>query len=173
TDAERGKTINKTVFPGIQGGPLMHVIAAKAVAFGEALKPEFKSYARQVVRNAQELARALESHGLRIVTGGTDNHLMLVDVSVLGLTGKAVEEYLDRIGITVNKNTIPFDRHPPAVASGIRIGTPAVTSRGMQEAEMRRVAEIIGEALRDIGKDARVDTLRGQVYELTGAFGVP
>jgi len=173
TDAERGKMINKTVFPGIQGGPLMHVIAAKAVAFGEALRPEFTAYARQIISNAQELARGLEAKGLRIVTGGTDNHLMLVDVSVRGLTGKAVEEYLDGIGITVNKNTIPFDKNPPAVASGIRIGTPAITTRGMKEAEMREVADIMGDAMNDIGKNARCDHLRARVYELTGAFGVP
>jgi glycine hydroxymethyltransferase len=173
TDPERGKVINKTIFPGIQGGPLMHVIAAKAVAFGEALQPEFKAYAQQVIRNAQALARGLEAKGLRIVTGGTDNHLMLVDVSVRGLTGKAVEEYLDTIGITVNKNTIPFDKNPPAVASGIRIGTPAVTTRGMQEREMREIADIIGEALPDIGKNLRADALRARVFELTGAFGVP
>ncbi|HLW38423.1 MAG TPA: serine hydroxymethyltransferase [Candidatus Eremiobacteraceae bacterium] len=173
TDPERGKAINKTVFPGIQGGPLMHVIAAKAVAFGEALKPEFKTYSRQIIRNAQELARSLEAKGLRIVTGGTDNHLMLVDVSVRGLTGKAVEEYLDGIGITVNKNTIPFDKNPPAVASGIRIGTPAITTRGMQEAEMREIGDIMGEAMADIGKNSRSDALRARVYELTSAFGVP
>lgn len=173
TDPERGKAINKTVFPGIQGGPLMHVIAAKAVAFGEALKPEFKTYSRQVIRNAQELARSLEAQGLRIVTGGTDNHLMLVDVSVRGLTGKAVEEYLDGIGITVNKNTIPFDKNPPAIASGIRIGTPAITTRGMQEAEMREIGDIMGDAMADIGKNLRSDALRARVYELTSAFGVP
>ena len=173
TDPERGKAINKTVFPGIQGGPLMHVIAAKAVAFGEALRPEFKTYSRQIIRNAQELARSLEAKGLRIVTGGTDNHLMLVDVSVRGLTGKAVEEYLDGIGITVNKNTIPFDKNPPAVASGIRIGTPAITTRGMQEAEMREIGDIMGEAMADIGKNSASDALRARVYELTSAFGVP
>ncbi len=173
SDAERGKAIAKTVFPGLQGGPLMHVIAAKAVCFGEALKPEFKDYARQVVANAKRLARGLESQGWRIVTGGTDNHLMLVDVSVRGLTGKAVEEYLDDIGITVNKNTIPFDKNPPAVASGIRLGTPAITTRGMKEAEMDEIAQIMGAAMEDIGKGLRRSTLRSRVYELTSAFGVP
>ncbi|MBC5805255.1 MAG: serine hydroxymethyltransferase [Candidatus Eremiobacter antarcticus] len=173
TDAERGKAIAKTVFPGLQGGPLMHVIAAKAVCFGEALKPEFKDYARQVVANAKRLARGLESQGWRIVTGGTDNHLMLVDVSVRGLTGKAVEEYLDDIGITVNKNTIPFDKNPPAVASGIRLGTPAITTRGMKEPEMDEIAQIMGAAMEDIGKGLRRSTLRSRVYELTSAFGVP
>jgi glycine hydroxymethyltransferase len=172
-DAERGKTIAKTVFPGIQGGPLMHVIAAKAVSFGEALQPEFKDYAKDVVANAKTLARGLEAHGLRIVTGGTDNHLMMVDVSVRGLTGKAVEEYLDTIGITVNKNTIPFDKNPPAVSSGVRIGTPAITTRGLGEQEMEEIADIIGGAMDDIERGARREQLRARVYELTGRFGVP
>ena len=172
-DAERGKAIAKTTFPGIQGGPLMHVIAAKAVAFREALSPAFGEYARQVVTNARVLAEALTSHGLRIVTGGTDNHLMLVDVSVRGLTGKDVETYLDEIGITVNKNTIPFDKNPPAVSSGIRVGTPAITTRGMKEAEMREIADIFGAALDDVGRRAQTHQLRGRVFELTSRFGVP
>ena len=173
TDAERGKAIAKTVFPGLQGGPLMHVIAAKAVSFREAQQPEFKVYASQVVANAKALAAALEARGLRIVTGGTDNHLMLVDVSVRGLTGKSVEEYLDTIGITVNKNTIPFDRNPPAVASGVRVGTPAVTTRGLKEAEMEQIADIMTAAMDDIGHDQQRERLRARVYELTGRFGVP
>ncbi len=173
TDAERGKGIAKTVFPGLQGGPLMHVIAAKAVSFGEALAPQFKEYARQVVANAAALARALEARGLRIVTGGTDNHLMLVDVSVRGSTGKAVEEYLDTIGITVNKNTIPFDKNPPSVASGVRVGTPAVTTRGLKEAEMEEIADIMGAAMDDIERGQQREALRARVYELTGRFGVP
>jgi glycine hydroxymethyltransferase len=172
-DVERGKLINKNVFPGIQGGPLMHIIAAKAVAFGEALRPEFNEYAIQVVANAKALAAALQAHGLRIVTGGTDNHLMLVDVSVRGLTGKDVETYLDEIGITVNKNTIPFDKNPPTVASGIRVGTPAITTRGMREAQMREIGDIMGAAMDDIGRRAKIDHLRGRVYELTAQFGVP
>ena len=173
SDAERGKPITKTTFPGVQGGPLMHVIAAKAVAFGEALRPDFKDYARRIVANARTLAQGLTAHGLRIVTGGTDNHLMLVDVSVRGLTGKEVQAYLDEIGITVNKNTIPFDENPPAIASGVRIGTPAVTTRGMKEAEMREIADIIGAGLDDITRRARVEALRSRVYELTSQFGVP
>ncbi|HME80474.1 MAG TPA: serine hydroxymethyltransferase [Candidatus Eremiobacteraceae bacterium] len=172
-DAERGKAIAKNVFPGIQGGPLMHIIAAKAVAFREALRPEFGAYARQVVGNAKALAAALQTHGLRIVTGGTDNHLMLVDVSVRGLTGKDVEVYLDEIGITVNKNTIPFDKNPPTVASGVRIGTPAITTRGMREDQMVEIAAIIGAAMDDIGPRARVGQLRDRVYELTAQFDVP
>jgi glycine hydroxymethyltransferase len=172
-DVERGKLISKNVFPGIQGGPLMHIIAAKAVAFGEALRPEFNEYAIQVVANAKALAAALQAHGLRIVTGGTDNHLMLVDVSVRGLTGKDVETYLDEIGITVNKNTIPFDKNPPTVASGIRVGTPAITTRGMREAQMREIGDIMGAAMDDIGRRAKIDHLRGRVHELTAQFGVP
>ncbi len=172
-DAERGKQIAKTMFPGIQGGPLMHVIAAKAVSFGEAATPEFREYAAQVIANARTLAEGLTRHGLRIVTGGTDNHLMLVDVSVRGLTGKDVETYLDEIGITVNKNTIPFDANPPAVASGVRIGTPAVTTRGMKEAEMTEIADIIGAAMDDVHARAAVGRLQARVYELTGRFGVP
>ena len=173
SNGELGKGISKTTFPGIQGGPLMHIIAAKAVAFGEALRPDFKTYAAQVIANARALAAGLQSHGLRIVTGGTDNHLMLVDVSVRGLNGKEVEGYLDEIGITVNKNTIPFDKNPPAVSSGIRIGTPAITTRGMKEADMAEIADIMGEAMGDVHKRAAVESLRGRVYDLTGRFGVP
>ena len=173
SDAERGKTLAKTVFPGIQGGPLMHIIAAKAVSFAEALTPQFKDYAKQIVANAKVLAKGLESRGLRIVTGGTDNHLMMVDVSVRGLTGKAVETYLDTIGITVNKNMIPFDKKPPAVSSGIRVGTPAVTTRGLKEPEMEEIADIMGAAMDDIESGAQRDALRARVYELTGRFGVP
>ena len=126
--------LNKAIFPGIQGGPLMHIIAGKAVALGECLKPEFKAYAKQIVANAQALAKELLAQGFALVSGGTDNHLMLVDVSVLGLTGKAVEQALDKAGISVNKNAIPFDKQKPMVTSGIRIGTPSVTTRGMKEA---------------------------------------
>jgi glycine hydroxymethyltransferase len=170
---ELGKGISKTTFPGIQGGPLMHIIAAKAVAFGEALQPSFKDYARQVVANAKALSEALTAGGVRIVTGGTDNHLMLVDVSSRGLTGKDVEVYLDEIGITANKNTIPFDKHPPTVASGVRVGTPAVTTRGMKEPEMREIAALMIAAMDDVGKRARIDQLRDKVHELTSQFGVP
>jgi glycine hydroxymethyltransferase len=151
----------------------MHIIAAKAVAFGESLQPDFKEYARQIVSNARTLARGLEAKGLRIVAGGTDHHLMRVDVSVRGLTGTSVEEYLDSIGITVNKNMSPFDRNPPAVSSGVRIGTPAVTTRGLREPEMEEIAGIIGAAIEDIGRDKQRDTLRARVFELTGRFGVP
>ncbi len=165
--------LDKSVFPGIQGGPLMHTIAAKAVAFGEALEPEFATYQRHVVENARAMAAEFVRAGLRLVAGGTDTHLMLVDVSVKGLTGKAVEAYLDEIGITVNKNAIPFDQQKPMVASGIRIGTPAITSRGFGVEECREVARIICDGFADIGARAKVDVLRGRVHELTSHFDVP
>ncbi len=165
--------LDKSVFPGIQGGPFMHMIAAKAVAFGEALKPEFTTYQQNVVRNARAMADEFARNGLRLVGGGTDTHLMLVDVSVRGLTGKAAEEYLDAISITVNKNAIPYDQQKPFVASGIRIGTPAITTRGFGEDECREVARIISEGLDDIAARAKVDVLRGRVRELTGRFNVP
>lgn len=142
------KAIDKSIFPGIQGGPLMHVIAAKAVALGEALQPEFTEYARRVIANAKVLAEALAAKGLRIVTGGTDNHLMLVDVhSSLEMTGKEAEQVLDQIGITCNKNTIPFETQSPFITSGIRLGTPALTTRGLQEDDFREIASIIADVL--------------------------
>ncbi|MBV8198867.1 MAG: serine hydroxymethyltransferase [Candidatus Eremiobacteraeota bacterium] len=165
--------LDKSVFPGIQGGPLMHTIAAKAVAFGEALQPEFATYQRQVVENARAMAEEFTRAGLRLVAGGTDTHLMLVDVSVKGLTGKAVEAYLDEIGITVNKNAIPFDQQKPMVASGIRLGTPAITARGFGAEECREVAHIICEGFADIGARERIEVLRGRVHELTSRFDVP
>ncbi len=165
--------LDKSVFPGIQGGPFMHMIAAKAVAFGEALRPEFTAYQQHVVRNARAMADEFARNGLRLVGGGTDTHLVLVDVSVRGLTGKAAEEYLDGISITVNKNAIPYDQQKPFVASGIRIGTPAITTRGFGEDECREVARIICEGLDDIAARAKVDALRGRVRELTARFNVP
>jgi glycine hydroxymethyltransferase len=165
--------IDKSVFPGIQGGPLMHAIAAKAVAFGEALQPDFASYQRQVVDNARAMADEFSRAGLRLVAGGTDTHLMLVDVSVKGLTGRAVEAYLDEIGITVNKNAIPFDKQKPMVASGIRLGTPAITSRGFGVSECREVAQIICEALADIEARTGIERFRDRVRELTMRFDVP
>jgi glycine hydroxymethyltransferase len=167
------QAIDKSVFPGIQGGPLMHTIAAKAVAFGEALRPGFKTYQQQVVGNAKAMADEFSRAGLRLVGGGTDTHLMLVDVSVKGLTGKAVETYLDEIGITVNKNAIPFDQQKPMVASGIRVGTPAITTRGFGEAECREVARIICEAFTDVESRTKIDRLRDRVHELTARFPVP
>jgi len=171
--SEWAQPIDKSVFPGIQGGPLMHTIAAKAVAFGEAMRPEFGEYQRQVVENARAMADEFVRSGLRLVGGGTDTHLILVDVSVKGLTGKAVEAYLDEIGITVNKNAIPFDLQKPFVASGMRIGTPAITSRGFKAEECREVARIICAGLADIESRARIESLRGRVHELTSRFDVP
>ena len=170
TTEEHAKAIDKAVFPGIQGGPLMHIIAAKAVAFGEAMQPSFRDYIAQVLRNAQALAKALEARGLRLVSGGTDNHLMLVDLTGRDLTGKAAEEALDRIGITVNKNTIPFETRSPFVTSGIRIGTAAVTTRGFKEPEMELVADLIDRTLMKDQAEAEFDRISDQVRELTGRY---
>ncbi len=167
------QALDKSMFPGIQGGPFMHMIAAKAVSFAEALSAPFKAYQQQVVRNAQVMAQEFTRQGLRLVGGGTDTHLMLVDVSVKGLTGKAAEAYLDEIGITVNKNAIPYDRQKPMVASGVRIGTPAITTRGFGEDECVQVARIICEGLDDIAGRVKIEQLRGRVRELTGRFDVP
>jgi glycine hydroxymethyltransferase len=165
--------LDKSVFPGIQGGPLMHTIAAKAVAFGEALRPDFKTYQERVVENARVMAEEFMRAGLRLVGGGTDTHLMLVDVSVRGLTGKAVEGYLDEINVTVNKNAIPFDTQKPMVASGIRIGTPAITTRGFGAQDCREVARIICDALGDIEERREIARLGGRVRELTSRYDVP
>ncbi|TQR21164.1 serine hydroxymethyltransferase [Psychrobacillus vulpis] len=170
TTEEFAKKIDKTIFPGIQGGPLMHVIAAKAVAFGEAQKPEFTDYQAQVIANAKTLADSLTSEGIRIVSGGTDNHVMLLDVSVLGLTGKVAEHVLDEVGITVNKNTIPFDTASPFITSGVRIGTPAVTSRGFKEEEMKEIASIIANLLKNHEDAAVLKESKDRVAALTDKF---
>jgi glycine hydroxymethyltransferase len=162
--------VNKTMFPGMQGGPLMHVIAAKAVAFKEALSPEFREYQRQIVANARALAEALIAQGFRLVSGGTDTHVMLVDVASKGLTGKVAEAALDKAGLTVNKNAIPFDTRPPTVTSGIRLGTPALTTRGMREADMQHIAGFIAEVLADVEDASRQARVAGQVRELSAAF---
>jgi glycine hydroxymethyltransferase len=167
---QHAKLLNRAVFPGLQGGPLMHIIAAKAVAFREAQQPEFKSYQERVVRNAARLAAALVERGYRIVSGGTDNHVFLVDVAKSGLTGKVSEKALDAAGITVNKNTIPYDENPPLVASGIRLGTAAVTTRGMNEPEMDRIAELIVSALKDPENESALASLREDVRELCSGF---
>ena len=170
-DEDIATQLDKVVFPGIQGGPLMHVIGAKAVAFGEALTPEFNEYQAQVIKNAKVLADELSKHGLRIVSGGTDNHLMLVDVkSTFGLTGKVAEAVLDRVAITCNKNTIPFDTEKPFVTSGIRLGTPAVTTRGFKEAEMIELAGYIAEALKYHEDEEKLAQIRQSVLGLTGRF---
>jgi len=173
SNAQWAQALDKSIFPGIQGGPFMHMIAAKAVAFGEALQLGFRQYQQQVVRNAKVMAEEFFRGGLRLVAGGTDTHLMLLDVSVKDLTGKAVEEYLDAIGITVNKNAIPYDKQKPFIASGVRIGTPAITTRGFGEDECREVARIIVEGLSDIGTRAKISRLHDRVRELTGRFDVP
>ncbi|PLX81975.1 MAG: serine hydroxymethyltransferase [Desulfuromonas sp.] len=164
------KKINSNIFPGIQGGPLMHVIAAKAVAFKEALSAEFKDYSAQVVKNASALAEGLVKRGFNLVSGGTDNHLMLLDFSGTELTGKVAEETLEKAGITVNKNAVPFDTRSPFVTSGIRIGTPATTSRGLKELEMALVAEWIDRALENVGNDAALAEIRQEIRQLCERF---
>ncbi len=164
------KDLNRNLFPGIQGGPLVHIVAAKAVALKEAMTDEFKQYQKQVKANAKKLAKELADRGLRIVSGGTDNHLMLVDVTSIGLTGKVAEQALDKAGITVNKNTIPFDKNKPLIASGIRIGTPAVTTRGMKEKEMEEIAEYIVDALKHTEDDAYLSKIKERVISLTDRF---
>jgi glycine hydroxymethyltransferase len=166
------KAINSSIFPGNQGGPLMHVIAAKAVAFKEALAPEFKGYQRQIVANAKALASALMARGLRLLTGGTDVHLMMLDLRGSELTGKIAEETLDRARITVNKNTVPFDTRSPMVTSGVRIGTPAVTSRGMREPEMEHVADFIARALEHVGDTAALKAIGDDVASLCRRFPI-
>ncbi|MCM3636477.1 serine hydroxymethyltransferase [Sporosarcina luteola] len=167
---EFGRKIDKTIFPGIQGGPLMHVIAAKAVAFGEAQKPEFKSHIQQVKKNAAALAESLMAEGVDIVSGGTDNHLLLVNLKSLGITGKIAEHVLDEVGITVNKNTIPFDTESPFVTSGIRIGTPAVTTRGFKEEEMKEIGSIIAHLLKNHEDEAVKKEAAERVKALTDRF---
>jgi glycine hydroxymethyltransferase len=164
------KDLDRAVFPGVQGGPLMHIIAAKAVCFKEAAEPAFAAYQKQIVANAQTLAKALVASGFRLVSGGTDNHLMLVDVFSKGITGKVAEAALGKAGITVNKNAIPFDKNPPMVASGVRIGTPAVTTRGMREAEMETIADLITRALKTPEDDGALGIVRAEVETLCRKF---
>jgi glycine hydroxymethyltransferase len=164
------KELDKLTFPGIQGGPLVHIIAAKAVCFLEAMQPEFREYQKQILLNAKALAAGLAARGFRIVSGGTDNHLFLLDVQAKGLTGRESEMALERAGITVNKNAIPFDTLPPMKASGVRIGTPAVTTRGMREPEMERIAAWIAEVLADVNNAAVQQRVRGEVAEMAAEF---
>jgi glycine hydroxymethyltransferase len=170
--AEHAQAIDRSLFPGLQGGPLEHVIAAKAVAFAEAAQPSFRDYARQIVANAQALARALAARGFRLVSGGTDNHLMLVDLRPYNaeLTGKQAQETLDRAGITLNRNTIPDDPRPPFVTSGLRIGTPAVTTAGMREGEMAEIAGLIDRALAAAGDAPALEAVRDDVAVLCSKF---
>ena len=167
---EIAKKIDKAIFPGIQGGPLMHIIAAKAVAFKEALSPEFKEYQKQVVKNAKAMADALVKGGLRIVSGGTDNHLMLVDLRPKGVTGKLAEESLEKAGITCNKNAIPNDPEKPFITSGVRLGTPAITARGMKEDEAVKIAEMIIKVLENVNDDEKIAEVKNEVLKLTEKF---
>lgn len=164
--------LDSMVIPGIQGGPLMHVIAAKAVGFGENLRPSFKEYASQVIRNAQTLSAAMMKRGYHVISGGTDNHLLLIDLRSKGLTGKAAQLGLDKAGITTNKNAVPFDDQSPLVTSGIRMGTAAVTTRGMKEPEMELIAGLIDSVLSDLANEANIEACRNRVVELTGKFTV-
>jgi len=168
--AAHAQALDKTVMPGVQGGPLMHVIAAKAVAFKEALTPEWRRYQGQVIQNARALADALMARGYRLVSGGTDTHLILVDLSSRNITGKDAQEALDRAWITVNKNTVPFETKSPMVTSGVRLGTPAVTTRGMREPEMAQIAALIDQVLANPGSTAAEARVRGEVQELTNRF---
>ncbi len=170
---EYAKPINSAVFPGTQGGPLMHAVAGKAVAFREALQPDFRTYAQQIRTNAKALAEALQSHGLTLVSGGTDNHLMLIDLSSLGITGAQADKALDRAHITANKNTIPNDPQPPTRTSGIRVGTPAVTTRGMGPAEMQHIARWISEVIHDVENEAVIARVRDEVAQMCSTFPVP
>lgn len=172
-DADYAEAIDKAVFPGTQGGPLMHVIAGKAVALGEALRPTFRAYIERVLENAQVLAETLQAEGFRLVAGGTDNHLLLVDLRPFGISGKKAERALDEVGITVNKNTIPNDPRPPTLASGIRIGTPAMTTRGFGPEEMRLTGRLIAQVLRAPDDEAVKTRVRAQVAELVSHFPVP
>ncbi len=169
-EIDLGKEIDRSVFPGQQGGPLVHIVAAKAVAFGEALRPEFRAYAAQIVANAKALAEALREAGFRLVSGGTDNHLMLVDVFEKGILGSEAELALGKAGITVNKNSIPWDTNPPLKPSGIRVGTPALTTRGMKEPEMREIAVWIAKALEQRNDEAALARIRGEVAEMANRF---
>jgi glycine hydroxymethyltransferase len=173
TRAEHAAALDKSVFPGIQGGPMMQTIAAKAVAFGEALRPDFRAYQERVIANARAMGEELQRAGVRLVGGGTDTHLLLVDLTPKKLTGKAVEGYLDEIKITVNKNGIPFDQQKATITSGIRIGSPAITTRGMGEAEAREIGKIIGAALDDVGSRVKTERLKARVAELTSRYDVP
>jgi glycine hydroxymethyltransferase len=168
--AEHKKSLNRLVFPGIQGGPLVHVIAAKAVCLKEAMSPSFKQYQAQIIRNAKALSETLQEEGLRIVSGGTDNHVFLVDVFSTGITGKQAEKALEEASITVNKNTIPFDEHPPMVTSGIRVGTPALTTRGMAEDEMWQIGRWMARVLRDVENEGVRQQVRGEIKDLTRQF---
>ena len=168
--SEQAKAVDKALFPGMQGGPLMHVIAAKAVAFREALKPDFALYQGRITKNAAVLAEELMRRDFRLVSGGTDNHLILVNLADRGLTGRVMEQALDKAGLTVNKNSVPFDPQPPMVTSGIRLGTPAVTTRGFGPDEMVKIAEWVGRVARNPEDEAEIARIKGEIAELCKAF---
>ena len=170
---EHARNVNRAVFPNAQGGPLEHIIAAKAVAFGEALRPEFTVYQRQIRANARALAQTLGEGGFRLVSGGTDNHMVLVDLTPMDITGRQAEEALGRANIVVNRNTIPFDPRPPRVASGVRLGTPAITTRGLKEEDAREVGRLILRVLQNLGDDAVEVQVRDQVIAMSARFPVP
>ena len=172
-DDELAKSINRSVFPGSQGGPLMHIIAAKAVAFGEALRPEFKTYCQQIVKNAKALATALQARGFRLISGGTDNHLILIDVTPRGITGKPAARALHEAGIECNYNTIPFDPRKPFDPSGVRIGTPSITSRGMKEKDMEPIAAWIDKVLTVADDSQKLHKIRAEIAEFCKAFPAP
>jgi len=165
---EYAKQIDKGIFPGTQGGPLMHIIAGKAVCFGEALKSEFKEYQKQIIKNAKVLADELLNYGFNLVSGGTDNHLILIDLRNKGITGKELEEKLDEVGITVNKNAVPFDTEKPSITSGIRIGTPAVTTRGFKEEEMKKIAKLINMTVEEY--DTNKEQIKKEVEAICKQF---
>ena len=173
SDGDLAKAVDRGVFPNTQGGPLEHVVAAKAVAFGEAMKPEFVEYQKSIRANASTLAEGLAAGGLRLVSGGTDNHMVLADVSPLGITGREAEEALGRSNIVINRNTIPYDPRPPRVASGIRMGTPALTTRGMGTAELQRIAELIVRVLNSPADETIIREVRGEALSIAERFPVP
>jgi glycine/serine hydroxymethyltransferase len=170
---KHAKGIDSTVFPGVQGGPLMHVIAGKAVCFMEALKPEFKTYQKQVLKNAKALAEGMKKNGYRVVSGGTENHLMLIDLQPKDISGKEVQILLDKAGITVNKNTVPFDKTSPFKSGGIRLGSPAVTTRGLKEKEMTQIADWIHEAITNRKDEAKLAEILGKVTAMMHNFPLP
>ena len=172
TKAEHAAAIDKAVFPGMQGGPIMSAVAGKAVALKECLQPSYQDYAKQVIANAKELAKSLENEGMRAVSGGTDTHLALIDIRSTGINGKVADDRCGRSGITLNKNAIPYDPETPAVTSGIRVGTPAITTQGMGLTEMTEIASLIARAIRDGEDEAKAASIRNEVYNLTSRFPV-
>jgi glycine hydroxymethyltransferase len=173
TSAEFAKAVDKTIFPGLQGGPLMHVIAGKAVTFGEALQPDYRAYTKQVIENAMTMSDVFVERGMKVISGGTDTHLLLLDVDSIGMSGKQAEKALEKVGITVNKNTIPGDPRPPTQASGIRIGSPAVTTRGFGVDDSRWVANLIADVLQQPDDEALIERAQEEVLSVSGRYPLP